>query len=205
MDNLNTKQKIIIGIIIILMLLVIGFYIMQKTKTSEKFNTDSAIETDVGANFVRPQETTQIIIHIAGEIKQPGIIHLEEGARIADAIEKAGGTMQEADLTKVNLAYILEDGQKVYIPNKNEKEEIIVTEGVGEDIILLQEGKTEKININKASQTELETLSGVGSSTALKIIEYRKQNGKFKKVEEIMNVPGIGEAKFETIKDFITI
>ena len=92
---------------------------------------------------------------------------------------------------------------------KNDKQynEInIVVEGNGEGIVIEgDETKTNLININKATQTELEILTGIGSSTALKIIEYRKQNGNFKKIEDIMEVPGIGESKFEAIKSSITV
>ena len=124
-----------------------------------------------------------------------------------DAIEMAGGTTEEADLSKVNLAYSLSDGQKLNIPNVNEKEqEDIVKDEPGNNIIIEgNEEKEVKININKATQTEIETLPGIGPSTALKIINYRNEHGKFKNIEDIKNVSGIGDSKFENIKEYICV
>ena len=128
--------------------------------------------------------------------------------KISNIIEEAGGTTEEADLSNVNLAYSLSDGQKVKIPNINEKdEEIIVVEEKAGDYIIIEgnKSKEEKININKAAQTEIETLPGIGPSTALKIINYRNEHGKFKNIEDIKNVSGIGDSKFENIKEYICV
>ena len=117
-----------------------------------------------------------------------------------------GGLTLDADIRNVNLAYKVEDGQKIYIPNKNEAEsgEKSIIEENSESIIQSNTLKG-KVNINTASQTELETLQGIGPSTALKIITYRNENGKFKSIEELKNVPGIGEAKYKQIENNITI
>ena len=144
------------------------------------------------------------MVHIVGEVKKQGIVEIKEGARIADVIKKAGGETEEADLSKINLAYPVEDGEKIYIPNKNDKEDLeYITEGIGNEKVYNNEES--KININKASQVELETLPGIGPSTALKIIEYREENGKFEQIEDIKNVSGIGDAKFENIKESICV
>ena len=97
------------------------------------------------------------------------------------------------------MAYILSDGEKIYIPKKGET--------ISSESTFLYGGTTlsTKININKATQTELETIPGIGPSTALKIINYRKENGKFSSIEDIKNISGIGDAKFENIKDYISI
>ena len=98
----------------------------------------------------------------------------------------------------------MQDGQKIYIPNQNETEEDIM-ENLGETIEENRINSSSKVNINTATQTELELLSGIGPSIASKIISYRKENGKFKTIEDIKNVPGIGEAKFNSIQDQITV
>ena len=138
-----------------------------------------------------------------------GIIELAKGARIADAIEHAGGITTEASLTHVNLAYMLSDGQRIYVPHIDDTEthqEHIVTEGNGENIIIGNNNtRGSLININQATQTELETLTGVGPSTALRIIEHRREHGSFRSIEDIKNVSGIGEARFESIRNHITI
>ena len=205
MEILSKKQKIIVVILIIFMCLIIGYYFISKTQK----NDYSELET-IAEEKEQEEETIEedkIVVHITGEVENEGIIELEKGARISDAIEKAGGTTEEANIANVNLAYSLKDGQKIKIPNINEEDdEQIIKEEAGEDIIIEgNDKKEEKININTANQTELETLSGIGPSTALKIINYKKEHGKFNNIEEIKNVPGIGESKFENIKEYICV
>lgn len=197
MENLNKKQKIIFIGLIIIMIFVIGYYFIQNNQT-EEFNINSAIETNIEEEITK---SNSIKIHITGCVENEGIVALEEGARIADAIEVAGGLTLDANLENVNLAYQLQDGQKIKIPsNIDETDEII------QDEIIISNGiSKEKININTATQTELETITGIGPSTALKIIEYRTKNGKFKTIEDIKNISGIGEAKFESIKNEICV
>ena len=152
------------------------------------------------------EEKENIKIHITGEVVNEGVVILKEGDRIEDAINKAGGTTQNADLSKVNLAYVLEDAQKVYIPSIYEEIEEYVDESAGESVVEKDVGsKGGKINLNKASVEELQTISGVGESTANKIISYRNTNGKFNSIEELKNVSGIGDKKFEDIKEFVTV
>jgi len=110
-------------------------------------------------------------------------------------LDKAGGLKDEADITNINLAYIIEDGMKIHIPSKEEKESTIIVESnidsgtVGQsNEIKSNNNKKLKININTATKTDLETLPGIGESTALKIIEYRKEKGKFKLIEDAVGV-----------------
>ena len=209
MEILNKKQKIMVVVLIIIMCIVIGYYIISKTEKYdysdiEKISNIIEEDQEVDDNIIE----NKIVIHITGEVEEEGVIELEKGARISDAIEEAGGTTEEADLSNVNLAYSLSDGQKVKIPNINEKDEeiIVVEEKAGDNIIIEgNKSKEEKININKAAQTEIETLPGIGPSTALKIITYRNEHGKFKNIEDIKNVSGIGDSKFENIKEYICV
>lgn len=171
-------------------------------------------------NSIKIRESTnlngskKIIVHISGEVISPGVISLEEGARIVDAINMADGVTQEADLSKVNLAYVLEDAQKIYIPNINEKEEKEIVENMEDGVVISGSGisngndsKNEdvKININTANVKELQKLSGIGESIALRIVTYRKENGKFNSIEDLKNVSGIGENKFNKIKNNIFV
>lgn len=209
MEILNKKEKIILIIIVILILLFIGYYIISKASSVEYINLETEenniIEEKNEEEIIT--EEKYIVVHITGAVKNQGIIELKEGSRISDAIESAGGITEEADLSKINLAYTLQDGQKIYVPNINDTEITNnITEDAGENVIENDNtSKQGKININKASQTELETLNGIGPSTALKIINYRQQNGNFKKIEDIKNVPGIGDSKFESIKENICV
>lgn len=184
---------------------------IKKTEKYEYIDTENLVQENELIKEKEKQEeekTKEIVVHIIGSIKSEGIIKINEGARISDVIEAAGGLMPEADVSKINLAYMVLDGQKIYIPNINDKEEEeYITEEIGEDIII--EDNISKsvslININTANQAELETLSGVGPSTALKIIEHRKTNGEFEKIEDIKDVTGIGESKFNAMKDSICV
>lgn len=164
---------------------------------------------------------SNICIYITGEVNNSGVFYIKEGSRIIDAINLAGGTTPAANLSKINLAYVLEDGMKINIPNNNdlkkEEEFNFITRASADtdkDITYSKDNsendntipKTSQIvNINTASQTELETLPGIGPSLALKIIEYRKQNGKFSSIEGLKEVSGIGDSKFDAIKDLVTV
>lgn len=216
MEFLSKKQKIIFITIGTLMVTFIGYYIIKKQENYSYTEIElETIENDIEDSINKEEkiEDTNIIVHITGEIINDGIIEIEEGSRIADVIEEAGGITEEADLSKVNLAYQVSDGQKIYIPNVNEEDdesqsssEEYITNEAGDNVIIEGKGiNTEKVNINTATQTELETLNGIGPSTALKIINYRNENGKFETIEDIKNVPGIGEQKFENIKEDICV
>lgn len=195
-------KKVIFLSIIVIILIFFLIYNNHSNKYNEILEEDFYIETN---NIT--QETRKIILHITGEIKKPGIIEIDEGSRLIDAIEAAGGVTENADINKINLAYTVQDGQKINIPDVNSVDTSeYITQNIGENIII-EDIKTNAnlVNINTANQTELETLSGIGPSTALKIINYREQTGKFKTIEDIKNVPGIGEAKFDTIKGEICV
>ena len=181
----------------------------------------SDVDIETNENSEDNVETNQekIYIYVTGEVNIPGVVILNKGSRISDAINAAGGVTNNANTTKINLVYVLEDGMKVRIPsnkelNNNSSFEYITTKsGEGANENIEKEEKTENkvnkkttslVNINTATQTELETLPGIGPSIALKIINYRKENGKFSNVEELKNVNGIGDNKFEAMKKYVT-
>ena len=205
--ELSFKQKLAIGIVGALIIIGVGVYIYWANKAEEYDFNDFYANTEPD----KKKENT-IIVHITGEVKNAGIIELPEESRIADAIEQAGGVTEEADFDQVNLAFVLSDGQKIYIPNKKEREaneeKAYITAESGNNVIIkdkIEGGKKQKVNINEAKQEELEELPGIGPSIAKKIIEYREQNGKFTSIDELQEVKGIGEAKLENIKEYITV
>lgn len=201
MNNINKNQLVIAGIVITMIIIVVIYIFSIKPQTNENYEN---LEIEDVSKTEEKVEITKIKVHIAGSVVTEGIIELEEGARVADAIKEAGGTTADANTKKINLAQKLQDGQKIYIPNQKETEEDIM-ENLGETIEENSINSSSKVNINTATQTELELLSGIGPSIASKIISYRKENGKFKTIEDIKNVPGIGEAKFNSIQDQITV
>ena len=213
-EKLNIKQRIGIAvaallIIVLAFIWLYNIYGNDSPKNENKKQTESNNEVEFKFGL-KEKENKTIMVDISGEVVTPGVVKLTEGARIIDAITAAGGKTEDADLSKVNLAYILEDGVQLYIPRYNEKleKDILQTEpGVG----IVQEGinttskKDTRININTASKEKLTTLPGIGPGTADKIIEHRSKNGKFKTADEVKKIPGIGENKFKSLKDKITI
>ena len=148
-------------------------------------------------------EAARIFVDIGGEVVSPMVVELEEGSRVGDAIEAAGGVTENADLTDINRAAFVEDGEKIYIPPAEiEGEE---SEGnVSSSGHQASRGDS-RININTADSAQLQELDGIGPATAQKIIDYRKENGRFSSIEDIKNVSGIGDKSFEKIKDRIKV
>ena len=150
---------------------------------------------------LRPVPTERpVIMHITGAVPRPGVYALPEGSRVQDAIAAAGGFLAEADRTEINLAALLIDGEKLDIPYIEGGSPVLPTPGAA-----VVAATPELIDINPASQSELETLPGIGPTTAQKIIEYRQQNGAFVSTEELINVSGIGPGLYERVKDLITV
>ncbi len=217
MSKLNKNKIVFTTIIIICIFGIYYFFIRDDDYLENNSNSNILISNEENSskdkNLLETNDNdtkNKITIYVTGAIKKEGIYELEENSRIADCIEIAGGLNEDADINNINLAYILCDGMKIHIPRKNENaNEIqdntkmyISTESNNKENEKTN-NKSTKVNINTATQTELETLPGIGTSTALKIIEYRKQNGKFNNIEDIKNVSGIGDSKFEKVKEFI--
>lgn len=197
------KQILIICGLIGAIIIGVCIYFYQNKQEDYSY-LEVSNEEAIQANIIE-QENTKIVVHIIGQVINQGIVKLEEGARVIDAIEAAGGATKEANLEKVNLAYILEDGSKLYIPSINDKEDeeySIISNTSGQKDT---EKKTLRVNINTATSEELQKLPGIGEAMAIRIITYRKENGKFSKIEDLKEVSGIGEAKFNNIKSYIYI
>jgi competence protein ComEA len=162
--------------------------------------------------LVPPPTQIPIVIYITGAVKNPGIYSLDPNSRINDAITVAGGTLPDADLKPINLALPIRDGDKISIPTK-----IISQPSFTPEVSSLQSGESKEtleikeispqnpLNINIASEKDLELLPKIGPSLASAIIKYREQNGPFKNKEDIDNVPGIGPGIYEAIKDYIIV
>ena len=220
-NNFNKKNKILLIVIVAIVAISSYYFIFdrkeewlnnqeQNLEIKEEIKTNDQIENN--SNEQQLEKNENIIVHVSGAVNKEGIVELKNNSRIIDAIDKAGGLKDEADITNINLAYIIEDGMKIHIPSKEEKESTIIVEsnidsGTVEQSneIKSNNNKKLKININTATKTDLETLPGIGESTALKIIEYRKEKGKFKLIEDIKQVNGIGENKFNKLKELITV
>ena len=212
------KDYIVIWIIIIAVIIFIVLNIGKVTEFNkeEKENTTISTSIEESKNDIEEKENkenkeeskemgTGIFVHIDGWIQNPGVYEIKENDRVNTIIEKAGGLKEGASIKSINLAARLSDGDKIYIPNREEEKQIETTEVKGNNTGTVKITKNNKININKASISELKQITGIGESTANKIIDYRENVGKFKKIEDIKEVKGIGDSKYESIKDKITI
>lgn len=212
LKNFNFKQNktmIIIGILIIIGIIIYFFNNnqLEKSNINDEILVSNNTSNEKSANN---EEENIIVIHITGAVKIPGVVRLTEGSRIEDAINKAGGLTEDANIANVNLAYVLEDGTKIKIPSITDEitmeESIINTDG-GKGVTdnsNLEKNKT-SININKADELELQKLQGIGPSLASKIVDYRNNNGNFENIEDIKKVSGIGDSIFENIKENIYV
>lgn len=224
MNYFQKKQKIIAGVLLAIVVGFICYYVYAKedSKTID-LEENEPIEEETKEEY----SDDRIFVHVSGAVEKQGIIELKKDSRIADAIDKAGGLKEEADIEDINLAYKVEDGMKIHILTKQEKakqeqEKQVASQENVQSYITMENGlssnnqetkenvsqakdKKTKVNINSATQAQLETLPGIGASTASKILAFRKEKGKFQKIEDIKEVSGIGESKFEKIKDLICV
>ena len=145
------------------------------------------------------------VVHVCGEVVNPGIYELPAGSRIYEAVKAAGGFTENAAEESVNLASPIEDGVQIRIYSKDEAETLAAGAAPFDGFEASGEGKEPVVNLNTATKEELMTLSGIGESRAEDIIRYREENGGFQNIEDIMKVSGIKDAAFQKIKDRITV
>lgn len=168
---------------------------------------DSAAVDSVRESQSNAEEEAIIIVDIKGAVRQPGVYQGEENMRVMDIVSLAGGLLDTADDKSVNLAQRISDQMVIYIPVVGENVERSPDEGESFQISIEQEedAESEKVNINIADAVQLQTLNGIGEKKAEQIIAYRKENGSFQTIEDIMGVSGIGEKTFEGFKAAITV
>ncbi len=158
-----------------------------------------------GAITLLPPPTPEPIqVHVVGAVFQPGVYSLPAKSRVQDAIQASGGLLPEANSQTINLAAFIQDGERVFVPFQPTSTPQDLPNRTPATGPLTPDG-SQLININTASQSELESLPQIGPVTAGKIIEYREAHGPFSTIEEIQNVSGIGPKTFDKIKDLITV
>lgn len=204
MKNFVKQNKQMLFIVLLVISVIIAYYLFQMgdVESGSELNDDWIEENPLEVETVEVPaiEEEKVIVDVKGAIHTPGVYECQSGDRVMDVIERAGGLTQDADKNKINLAMRLEDEMVLYFP--------VVGEEVSDSITsetMTAEKEDGKVNLNKATQTELLTLTGIGPSKADAIIEYREQNGPFKAVEDIMEISGIGEKTFEKLKDQISV
>lgn len=207
------KKKIII-FILILFICPIGLVIKDKLEskddiyvlTEEEKSSDESMEEQEIKKEENNITDKKITVYVSGAVNKPGIVTLNEGDRLAKAVEKVGGTTKKADLNGINMAIKLQDEMHYIVPRIGEVVKDSASEVVSEgNFNQAESSKTSQININTATIEELDKLPGVGEATANKIVNHRSENGEFKYIEEIKNVNGIGDKKFEEMKNLICV
>lgn len=144
----------------------------------------------------------KVVVDMAGALRSPGVYTLPAGARVIDGVRAAGGAAPGADMSGVNLARLLSDGERVYIPRRGEAPPGAAGPASGNTSSGSSGGK---VNINTASSGELENLPGIGQVLADRIVEYRTQHGPFRDVRDLLKVEGIGQKKFDSLKAYVTV
>lgn len=186
-------------IILLLLMAVAGGGLMYGYSEQE-----SAVKLDAGASQNAEAPARKITVYVTGAVNNPGVVTLAEGSRIGDAVNSCGGVLPTGDAEKINMAQVLADGQKVKVPEKVQASKA----SAGSKSKSASPGKPgdgELVNINTADAQALDSLPGVGPSTAQKIIDYRETEGAFQDISDLKKIKGIGEAKFAKLKDKICI
>ncbi|SDW99081.1 competence protein ComEA [Marininema mesophilum] len=216
----SSREKKLVGVAGALLLLLIGFLVMngwdgeeRKKEGWQSYEAQPAKERSekTTTNTKRTKQATELVIDVKGAVKKPGVYRLDPGARVQDAVELAGGPKSVADMVRVNLAQPLTDGMALIIPRKGE--EIPTTSGIGAGTSARSgeggesgaEAKESPIDLNTATVQDLDSLNGIGPSKAEAIIRYREENGPFTSVDQLTEVSGIGEKTLEQFKDQVRV
>ncbi|MGL9922368.1 competence protein ComEA [Enterococcus sp. DIV1758] len=192
---------------VILITLLVGIYLMVNKKaqvdTTMWEETSLTTTAEAATDATKERAETIIYVDIKGAVKVPGIYQLKNQQRIWDALALAGGVSEEADTAQVNYAQKVKDQMIIYVPKKGES--VAQSLETLQESASAQQNQEEKINLNTATEAELQTISGIGAKKAQEIIRFRDEQGPFKTVEELKNVPGIGEKTVERLKDMLTV
>lgn len=215
---MSDKRKLaVIGaaVVVIIGIAIIAFNYVSTADASgfEVVEGDGTAEVQDAGGEDAPQ--TEVCVYVTGCVAHPGVVYLADGSRVADAIEACGGMTAEASASSVNLARAVQDGEQISVLSAREVEQASAAmqggsagdtvAGSAASVGAAVSAQGGKVNINTASVSELQTLSGIGESKAAKIVEHREKNGLFKSVDDLTNVSGIGEKTLESLRDSICV
>jgi len=194
LDKIKSHAILLLLVVLIVIVLLVNRPFHTSKDKLNVFDGEPSLEVVADAKEETQQENDTVIVDVKGAVKYPGVYEVASESRVNDVILKAGGLTDEANEQRVNLAEVVYDEMLIYVPTIDE---------------LLDDGMTleqaNKIRVNQATAEELQSLSGIGPAKAEAIIQYRDENGPFKAVEDLLNVPGIGQKTLENIVDNIQI
>lgn len=208
-EQIKERKFLVIGLGGLLTILLVYFSFSQSSKEEPNPlltspSTSQIVEQESTPSSASSQEVSRqpLVVDVKGAVQKEGIYQLPAGSRVDDAIKAAGGLTEVADKKSVNLAQKLTDASVVYVASQGENISVVTAQTTSNN-----EGSSasNKVNINQASLSELQTISGIGAKRAQDIIDYRESNGGFKNLEDLKKVAGIGEKTFEKLKELIRI
>lgn len=225
---LDRDRLKILAVFVSVFLILCGYFYFTQRNTMinkvAKIQTQSS-SSEISQNHPELESAEKIIdglkvmtstVHVAGAVKNPGVYNLPSSSRVIDAIEKAGGATENADLDQINLADYVSDGQKIEVPKLKSGDTSLNYKLITDELDKIgvnkidstnekSSSKSDLVNINTADSSELQSLPGIGTTIANSIIEYRKENGNFETIEDLKNVSRIGDKTFDKLKDLITV
>ena len=182
---------------------------LSQEVTSSSSSADEESEKVLSKAKADEEESDQVTVDIKGAVKNPGVYELRAGARVHEAIQKAGGLTADAEAKSINQAQKLTDEAVIYVAKIGEEGADVTQTGQHQagasDSAGASGGKSEKVNLNTATEAELQTISGIGQKRASDIIAYRESNGRFKSVDDLKKVSGIGDKTLEKLKEYVTV
>ena len=174
----------------------------QTSSSSSYMNEKSNKSNEISQTETEDQLVT---VDVKGAVKKPGVYQLQSNSRVHDALEKAGGLTDEADLKSVNQAQKLSDEAVVYVAKVGENAVDVTTSAPASATSGTGQAKSALVNLNTATEADFQTISGIGQKRAQDIIAYREANGRFKSVDDLKNVSGIGAKTLEKLKEYVTV
>jgi len=191
-------KRVLVGLAVLAAVGLMGGYgvAMRARPRPTKLSLESAAPTD-------GEKSRRLFVHVGGAVQRPGLYRLSDGARVDDAVQAAGGVLEDADLDALNLAARVKDGDKVLVPSRSGTAE--GSPGGPQNGSGGGGAQGGLVNLNTATIADLETLPGIGPAIAQRIIDFRSSNGGFRKVEDLLEVSGIGPKTFEKLRDHVTV
>ena len=195
----NRLRPLIVYALILAVVAMVGARWLQR----ERATAAPQGSGDVAAIEVRAQTGKRTTVHVAGEVRRPGVYRLRAGARVHEAVDRAGGPTGRADTTQINLAAKVEDGRQVLVPPSADAASTAVTGSGGAPSAA--PGSGVPLNLNTATLEQLDALDGIGPQTAQQILEYRDANDGFGSIEELGEVPGIGDKRLASLREQVRV